>query len=144
MKKAAILSGTITALMFGSVWYAAAQSRRQMQNGPAVPTRADLGVVIYTGHCAACHGADGKGRGPAAEALKAPPTDLTLLKRKNKGAFPTARVELAIDGAAAIPAHGNHDLPVWGKVFQSTDRGNEALARVRVANVVQYLESMQQ
>jgi hypothetical protein len=144
MKKAAVPSAITALVLAGSVWFAAAQSRRQVANGPAMPTKADAGVEIYKGHCAACHGWDGKGHGPAAEALKAPPTDLTLLKRKNRGDFPTATVELAIDGAAPITAHGNHDLPVWGRVFQPTQQGNEALARLRVANVVKYLESIQQ
>lgn len=35
------------------------------------------GAALYPSHCAACHGADGHGDGPAARALAVPPADLT-------------------------------------------------------------------
>jgi mono/diheme cytochrome c family protein len=35
------------------------------------------GRMLYQFRCAACHGADGRGDGPAAAALKPPPKDLT-------------------------------------------------------------------
>ena len=37
------------------------------------------GKGMYTAYCASCHGASGKGDGPAAPALKVPATDLTKL-----------------------------------------------------------------
>ncbi|MBZ5572099.1 MAG: cytochrome c [Acidobacteriia bacterium] len=43
------------------------------------------GQQMYSAYCAVCHGNDGKGGGPAAEALKVPPPDLTVLARKNGG-----------------------------------------------------------
>jgi mono/diheme cytochrome c family protein len=36
------------------------------------------GKKTYTEYCASCHGEDEKGIGPAASALKAPPSDLWL------------------------------------------------------------------
>ena len=35
------------------------------------------GAALFPGHCAACHGADGRGDGPAARRLPVPPADLT-------------------------------------------------------------------
>lgn len=35
------------------------------------------GAALYPTHCAACHGADGRGDGPAARTLPVPPADLT-------------------------------------------------------------------
>ena len=37
------------------------------------------GRLLFRAYCAACHGADGKGGGPAAASLKSPPPDLTLI-----------------------------------------------------------------
>ncbi len=37
--------------------------------------RAEDGKAIYSKKCVACHGASGKGDGPAAKALKPPPGD---------------------------------------------------------------------
>jgi mono/diheme cytochrome c family protein len=42
---------------------------------------------MYTAYCAACHGVDARGNGPAASEFKYAPTDLTMLARKNNGKF---------------------------------------------------------
>ena len=47
------------------------------------------GPDLYHAHCAACHGPEGKGNGPAAAALKTKPADLTILTKNNGGKFPT-------------------------------------------------------
>ncbi len=45
----------------------------------AVPEGADpaAGEALYGAHCAVCHGVNGDGRGPAAQALPQPPADFT-------------------------------------------------------------------
>ena len=48
------------------------------------------GAAFFAENCASCHGADGKGAGPRAADLTAPPPDLTMLSRSNKGVFPAA------------------------------------------------------
>jgi mono/diheme cytochrome c family protein len=46
------------------------------------------GRAIYLEACASCHGADGKGDGPAADTLKHRPPDLTRLAERHAGEFP--------------------------------------------------------
>ena len=43
----------------------------------------DPGKAEYHSSCASCHGIDGKGNGPVSADLKVPPSDLTVLARKN-------------------------------------------------------------
>jgi len=45
-------------------------------------TPSNSGQEMFRSYCAACHGLDAKGSGPAASALKTPPTDLTTLAQK--------------------------------------------------------------
>ena len=61
---------------------------------PVKPTSPASAQEMYTAYCAVCHGKDGKGNGPAAEALKVPPPDLTILARKNENNYPYDRVWL--------------------------------------------------
>jgi mono/diheme cytochrome c family protein len=44
---------------------------------PPVVGSAAAGKATFTARCSSCHGASGKGDGPAARALPRPPTDLT-------------------------------------------------------------------
>lgn len=101
------------------------------------------GVDLYQAHCASCHGADAKGGGPAAEALRMRPSDLTLLSRKNNGKFPVYRVEHLLGGSDELVPHGSRTMPVWGPVFRTMNR-DEGMAAMRVRNLVTYLESIQQ
>ena len=61
---------------------------------------------MYQAYCAACHGADGKGDGPASAALKSRPSDLTNLAKRNGGKFPELKVFGAINGDLRVAAHG--------------------------------------
>jgi mono/diheme cytochrome c family protein len=143
--RATVMFATIAGLaLLGGGWSAGAQSKKEMKKVPVSSTRADSGVEMYKSYCAACHGVDGKGKGPAAEALKVPPTDLTLLNSKNGGKFPSNRVANIIGGAEGIRAHGSSDMPLWGPIFHSLDSSNESVTKLRIANVVKYLESIQQ
>lgn len=103
----------------------------------------------YLNHCAACHGEDGTGNGPMAEGLRSKPTDLTLLRKDNGGQFPYTRLRDIIDGtweAGLARAHGSHDMPVWGDVFQANEKlSDEAFirARAKITNIVDYIASIQ-
>lgn len=101
------------------------------------------GRELYVAYCASCHGMEGRGDGPAAEALRMRPTDLTLLSKTHGGKFPRARVERLLGGLDGFPAHGGKKMPVWGPVFMPlspTDAHSAAL----IDRLVRYLESIQQ
>ncbi len=108
------------ALFLGTMTVAV-NAQTVVKKGPPPVTSPASGVEMYTAYCAACHGANGKGDGPAASAMKLPPTDLTQLTAKNNGKFPTQEVYTSIKGDTAMPvaAHGTKDMPVWGTVFNS-------------------------
>lgn len=103
--------------------------------------RPDSGVDMYKAYCAACHGADGKGHGPAAPAMKTMPTDLTLLSKNNGGKFPQKDVEDVLRFGSALASHGSADMPTWGNTFRVM--GDEGITRMRIANISSYLESLQ-
>jgi hypothetical protein len=98
---------------------------------------------MYNAYCASCHGVDGKGDGPAAPALKAFPTNLTMLAAKNGGSFPAAHIAAVIQGDAMTSAHGSKDMPVWGPIFHSMGSHSQAQVQLRVRNLTNYLESIQ-
>jgi len=119
------------------------QPKKTIKHVPIKPTSAASGQEMYKTYCAVCHGTDGKGGGPAAEALKTPPTDLTLLSKNNGGQYPSMKVAATIRGEANLPAHGSKEMPVWGQLFWSMSGGHEAEVQQRVTNLNAYIESLQ-
>jgi mono/diheme cytochrome c family protein len=108
-----------------------------------VPTAANSGQQMFNEYCAVCHGTDGKGKGPAAGAMKAVPTNLTLMAINNGGKFPDNKVYGAIRGDVDTPAHGSKDMPVWGTVFQEMSHGNTAEVQLRISNLTHYIGELQ-
>ena len=119
------------------------QPKKSIQHVPMKGTSPASGKEMYTNYCAVCHGTDGKGNGPAAEALKTPPTDLTMLSKNNDGKYPALKVGSAIRGDAAVAAHGSKDMPVWGHLFRTISGGHESEVDQRVANLVAYIKTLQ-
>jgi mono/diheme cytochrome c family protein len=113
-------------------------------NVPARHTSANSGKQMFEAYCAACHGKAGKGDGPVAAALKVRPTDLSILMRQNNGKFPSLQVAKAITGEAGISAHGSKEMPIWGPVFMSMSHQHESQVHLRVANLTEYVKSLQQ
>ena len=113
---------------------------------PVDRTLAELGAPLFQRYCASCHGAQGRGDGPAAGSLKTPPADLTRIAARRGGRFPDGEIAQKIDGRFAIGAHGSREMPVWGEVFSQgiPDSGTaESIARGNVAVLVEYLKTLQ-
>ena len=91
---------------------------------PLQKTAANDGKQMYANYCAPCHGTDGKGRGPAASALKAQPTDLTSLMKNHHGKFPDTHVVSILQFGTEVPAHGSATMPVWGPILGNMNRTN--------------------
>ena len=103
------------------------------------------GRDLFEFYCASCHGRDGKGGGPVVPALKVHVPDLTTMAERSGGTFQKARVTGIVTGDQGhlTPAHGSTDMPVWGPVFRGLDP-SDTLVKVRIANVVAYIESLQE
>jgi mono/diheme cytochrome c family protein len=129
------------------VWLNGASQEAQ----PTAQQRSSLVVIplegkeLFAFYCASCHGRDGKGDGPVSRALKAPAPDLTTISQRNKATFPRQRLIAIVNGTekTETPVHGSQEMPVWGPIFRAID-AHDRLNGVRVANLVDYLESIQQ
>ena len=99
------------------------------------------GRRLYVQYCVSCHGPSGKGDGPAASRFQEPPPDLTTISERYRG-FPTHKIMGWIDGEKAGTPHGKREMPVWGRQFRRTERG-EAGALGEVYALTKYIESIQ-
>ena len=115
----------------------------EVKHVPITNVPSSSGPEMFKSYCAVCHGVDGKGNGPAAGAMKVQPTDLTALAQKNGGKYPAAHVATVIRGQADLPAHGNEDMPVWGRLFSSISQGHDSQVQQRVSNLVDYIDKLQ-
>ncbi|HUO59196.1 MAG TPA: c-type cytochrome [Candidatus Acidoferrales bacterium] len=135
MRREVLLIILIAILSFGL----AAQT---ITKAPAQYTPPDSGKQMFTAYCASCHGADAKGNGPAADAMKTATPDLTRISAHNKGKFPLFHVETQIEGKA-IAAHGALEMPVWATIFRHMSPGAPEIVQQRVHNLTKYIESLQ-
>ena len=106
------------------------------------------GGALYDNLCAACHGASGKGDGPAAGQLAKGVPDLTVLSARNGGTFPHRKVESVICGKSRKVEHGTIDMPIWGQQFAYLRTGwtgfpKNAYVRNRAHTLATYVESIQ-
>jgi len=106
-------------------------------------TSPSSGKEMFNEYCAVCHGTEAKGNGPAADSLKKRPADLTQLARKNNGEFPELHVMNFISGDENVAAHGSREMPVWGHLFQALSPNDRGVIKIRVANLTDYLKSIQ-
>jgi mono/diheme cytochrome c family protein len=100
------------------------------------------GQQEFERHCALCHGLDGRGSGPLADAMKLVPTDLTRLAARNNGEFPSNRVADVIRNGGAVLGHGSSAMLAWGNYF--AEKGQPKVAKERIAELVGYIKSLQQ
>ena len=121
----------------------------------AFPGHADeamVGQAEFQSSCAACHGMDGKGNGPFLDFLKQAPADLTRIASRNNGRFPFQQIYKVIEDPSASRAHGDRDMPVWGRQFSQEeidkygpfDTTHPGLVEARILKLVFYLATIQQ
>lgn len=110
-------SAVTLGLLFVAVLAGVALGRREP------PPRAVSGKILYERHCASCYGPEGRGDGPAAEALEPRPSDLTRLER--------VRDEATTAGAAAVIL----EINTFGGRVDAAVLIRDALLRARVRTV---------
>lgn len=111
-------------------------------SSPQVRPRED-----FQAHCADCHGASGRGDGPAAAGLTRKPADLTQLTAGNGGTFPGTRVMAKIYGYTGVS--DGSPMPQFGAMLDSQlipwDGGDgiETPTPVRLVALAEYLRLLQ-
>jgi mono/diheme cytochrome c family protein len=113
------------------------------QQPRARDTGAPAGKPTFVKHCASCHGADGKGGGPAAGALNPQPPDLTTLARRHNGKYPAGYVGALLKFGRSLAAHGSEDMPVWASRFRELDPVKDPTGQRHIDEVVAYLAFLQ-
>jgi hypothetical protein len=158
---AAVALGFLAASLPGLVLsFSGERGPRQQSVGrraPLRPINSINGKDLYKAYCEQCHGAGGKGDGPAGASLKRPPADLTQLAARNSGKFNRTGVERFIKGdrpggvlrtdtgtaaAVIINADGTPDyMPVYGILFREVWPDEPVI--IRCGNLARYIESIQ-
>jgi len=118
------------------------QGKRE-QKPVASQTGVASGKQIFVKYCTSCHGTDGRGNGPAAIAMKTPPSDLTTLARRHEGKYPAGYVGAVLMFGRSLASHGSEDMPVWGSRFRELDPVRDPTGQQHVDDVVAYIGSLQ-
>jgi len=145
MKAVKLIICVATALSLATIGLAMAQSQTggTIKKTAVQPTSPTSGKEMFNSYCAACHGKDAKGTGPAAPQLKQAPADLTTLAKRHEGKFPDQYVANVLRFGTKSPSHGSSDMPVWGPLLSSVSSHDNAQVEMRIANLVAYIKSLQ-
>ncbi|SRR5579862_4292637 len=141
--------GVVVSLLVANVFLAAGSANltvaqdKVIKKAPVQQSDPSSGKAMFSSYCAACHGAEGKGNGPAASELKVTPADLTQLAKKNNGKYPADHVRAVLQFGAKAPAHGSSDMPVWGTLFRALDQADPVKTTMRIQNLVDYIKTLQ-
>jgi mono/diheme cytochrome c family protein len=140
-------TGVIFCATLPAVYTLAVAQEDQTGTKHARPRDAHIasGEEMYRTYCAVCHGIDGKGGAPATPALRDQVPDLTTLSQSHGGKYPAQYVEdvLRFGTEKGFPAHGNKDMPIWGRVFASMPKSNKGTVTRRISDLNQYLGTLQ-
>lgn len=134
-------TATLLVFLLGSALLRAQEQNTTIKKVPVSRTSATSGAEMFRHYCAACHGQDGKGDGPAASAFKKAPRDLTKLSQDNGGKFPEAMVHATL-ALQEGTVHGSKVMPVWGPILSSAS-SSQAEVQLRITNLVHYIETLQ-
>ena len=136
-----LLAGSGAVLLGHAAGAAKDPQGKTLEKKPITHSDPASGQRMYRDYCAACHGATGKGDGPAVEILKAAPQDLTMMAKRNNGKFPADHFVTVLHFGTEGHPHGTSDMPIWGPLFHAQ---NKDVAELRISNLTSYVESIQQ
>ncbi|MGA2811313.1 MAG: cytochrome c [Candidatus Acidiferrum sp.] len=142
--KAWIRRFVLLGLTLTAVGLARSQGRKEQTSAASQATSLASGKETFLKFCAACHGLDAKGKGPAAFAMRIPPADLTTLGQRHDGKYPAGYVGAILMFGRNFAAHGAEDMPVWGSRFKDLDPAHDPVGQHHVDDVVAYIASLQQ
>ena len=108
---------------------------------PAPAQTSKSGERDYVRYCALCHGLEGTGLGPLAEAMKAAPANLTLIAQRHGGKFPGDYVKQVIANGGGIKGHGSTAMLAWGPFFG--DEPGLGSPDARIDELTHYIEQLQ-
>lgn len=135
----------ISALAISTVGSRAAQKRHEKKPSEKKGAALAEGARLYKQNCAVCHGNDGKGGGPPPRSSpftgQAP--DLTTLAQRHGGKFPESYVADVLRSGVKMRHHGPSEMPVWGTIFKSSTKSDEAQVNKRIESLTAYLKSIQ-
>lgn len=105
------------------------------------------GAALYEAYCAACHGRDGKGDGPAARSMPTPVPDLTRIAATHDGRDCARHLIAELQDGHRRPheprmSEQDLDMPNWWPIFRSI-QSDEAVAYYRLRNVALHVASLQ-
>jgi len=108
-----------------------------------------FGKDQYNARCAPCHGANGKGGGPAAKQVGATVPDITTYAKRNGGKFPVELAWQKIDGRPAS-FDTERSMPVWGRDFRHQAIANmgptsqpESYVAAEIYAIIEHMKGMQ-
>lgn len=129
----------IVCLMFGPPAFALGAETQRLDHEKIV------GYSEYRQYCAVCHGVFADGNGLVVPILKVAPTDLTTLAARHGRPLPRAKLREYIDGRRPVLAHGNREMPIWGRRLGEgyPNRTGELTKRNIIHAILNYLEAVQ-
>lgn len=119
-------------------------TEKTLKNVPISQSQPNSGKQMFKDYCAACHGMDGKGNGPAVDFLKATPPDLTTLAKRHSETSVAVPVREVLVFGTGSKAHGTIDMPLWGPMFRSLNpSGSGNTAEIRIQKLADFVQSIQ-
>ncbi len=101
------------------------------------------GAQLYGAYCASCHGSAATGNGPVASTLQIAPPDLTVLARRNGGAYPEHQVIRSIEWGNALASHRPRQMPAWSVALRPLSRDNQKEVTAQIRQLTSYLGTLQ-